>query len=156
MMAWPCRSAKETPDITGRADEPWWTREAITIMDSFLHPDMDVVEWGSGASSIWLAARCGSLITIDSNPGFYNMVRAALQKAGYAKEKYCAVLRPLDYRYYTCAQGIYDVAIVDGRTRVACCNHAVGILKPGGLLLLDNAERPRYQLILKQLSSWER
>lgn len=154
MSKWPVRSQQETPDVTGRPDEPWWARAAISLMEKELHKNMDVAEWGSGASTLWLARRCGSLISVDNNPGYYNLVNAELRREGFDKVRYCAVLRPLNHLYWSCVQGSYDVIIVDGRMRVACCLQAIKILKPGGLLLLDNAERPRYRPAVNALSSW--
>jgi predicted O-methyltransferase YrrM len=38
----------------------------------------------------------------------------------------------------------FDVIVADGRARPACLRVAMPKLKPGGLLVLDNAERPWY------------
>ncbi len=51
--------------------------------------------------------------------------------------------------------GPYDVVVVDGRERVRSVSIAAPLLKPGGILVLDNAERERYAEVRKILSSWE-
>lgn len=38
----------------------------------------------------------------------------------------------------------FDLVLVDGRARPSCARHAAGKVRPGGLLLLDNTERPYY------------
>jgi hypothetical protein len=35
--------------------------------------------------------------------------------------------------------------VVDGRSRVDCARHGLGKIRPGGFLLLDNAQRERYR-----------
>ena len=42
--------------------------------------------------------------------------------------------------------GTFDLVSIDGRARVACFPRALQLLKPhGGVLVLDNAERPYYR-----------
>lgn len=144
MIQWPARAREQTPDVTGYPDEPWWTRQAITWMNHHLTKDMRVVEWGAGASTPWLAARCGSLRSVDNNPAFQKLADRALREAGYSQDRYTVECHPLNASYYECIDGTYDVAIVDGRMRVLCCRRAAQVLIPGGILLLDNAERERY------------
>jgi len=154
MIQWPERAQEQTPDATGRPDEPWWTRQAIAWMDEHLTKDMSVVEWGSGASTLWLAARCGQLRSIESDPEYWKWASAALREAGLPSHKYSVELRPLNVNYYEIVQGKYDAAIIDGRMRVACCQRAMRILVPGGILLLDNAERAKYEKARTMLSGW--
>jgi len=44
--------------------------------------------------------------------------------------------------------GHFDLIVVDGRARPACLAHARGKLASGGLLVVDNAERPYYSRAL--------
>lgn len=39
----------------------------------------------------------------------------------------------------------FDVVLVDGRSRPSCLQHSLPKVKPGGLLVLDNAERDYYR-----------
>ena len=40
----------------------------------------------------------------------------------------------------------FDIVMVDGRARTACMEQALPKVRPGGgILILDNAERPRYE-----------
>lgn len=40
--------------------------------------------------------------------------------------------------------GHFDVVLVDGQARPSCLKHAAPKVRPGGYLILDNAEVPRY------------
>jgi hypothetical protein len=48
----------------------------------------------------------------------------------------------------------FDFILVDGRARVECGLNAIPKLKRGGILVLDNSERKRYELLRKRLKSW--
>lgn len=41
----------------------------------------------------------------------------------------------------------FDLALIDGRARLACTRHALPKIRPGGVLVLDNSERPTYEPI---------
>jgi predicted O-methyltransferase YrrM len=40
--------------------------------------------------------------------------------------------------------GAFDVVLVDGQARPSCLKHAYTKVKPGGMLILDNADVPEY------------
>jgi hypothetical protein len=42
----------------------------------------------------------------------------------------------------------FDLVIVDGRARVACLAHALDRVRPGGLVLFDDAQRAEYRAAL--------
>ncbi len=46
----------------------------------------------------------------------------------------------------------FDIVLVDGRARPACLIHALPKVRRGGLLILDNAERPHYQQAIRQVT----
>jgi hypothetical protein len=45
----------------------------------------------------------------------------------------------------------FDCILIDGRSRTSCLKHSFSKLKPGGLLILDNAERGYYTLAHHQI-----
>jgi len=47
-----------------------------------------------------------------------------------------------------------DLVIVDGLRRGKCTTSVLGKLKPGGVLTLDNASRPKYRSIHRLLDGW--
>ena len=42
------------------------------------------------------------------------------------------------------ADAYFDVILIDGRSRPSCFLHAMSKVRPGGVIVLDNAERPSY------------
>lgn len=154
-MSSPSRLAECTPDKTGRADEPSWTREAITWLDNYLkvNPQSFVVEWGSGSSTGWLADRAGRLLSIEHDPEWANRIGGPLSRRPDAW-RHSLRRVPLGPAYYRMPQPYCDVAIVDGRLRVFCCERAMEILAPGGILILDDAQRAEYAEVHELLKDW--
>lgn len=146
-------------------DVPWWTFRASDEVAAFLakHPGARVFEWGSGASTAWLARRAGSVTSVEHDPAWAEIVRPVLtgtatvrvvepvaasgqpgeelsQKAGFEGLDFGAYVRAVDETH-----GRFDLIVVDGRARSACFRHAIMRLAPGGVLVFDNVDRRRYR-----------
>jgi predicted O-methyltransferase YrrM len=157
---------------------PWLTEAAVYFLDSWLRPSDKGIEWGSGRSTVWLAARVGSLLSIEHDEQWSRKVRDMLQEKGLHGKVQC-FHRPLDETYEdaarTVAEESLDFALVDGRRRLSCTTVVIPKIRPGGILILDDAERyianetmgvhstvirrrdqndPQWALILNELSTW--
>ncbi|CAN5137243.1 hypothetical protein BH09ACT12_BH09ACT12_26140 [soil metagenome] len=144
-------------------DTPWWTFEAADEVAAFLldRPGARVFEWGSGASTIWLGARAGTVITVEHDAAWSEHIAGALPatvtlileeprssdtpRIGSAKPGFAG----LDFSAYVAAldavDGDFDLIVIDGRAREACLARAVQRLRPDGLIVVDNVERGRYR-----------
>lgn len=49
--------------------------------------------------------------------------------------------------------GEFDFIVVDGRARIHCWSAGFGMLRPGGILVMHDAQRPRYQETLDSVST---
>ncbi len=62
-------------------DVPWWTYDAIDRVEAWI-ADHDgpvrVFEWGSGASTLWLARRVDAITTVEHHRGFAEHIAPAL------------------------------------------------------------------------------
>lgn len=144
---------------------PWLVFDAQERLEGLIGKDTRVFEWGSGISTVWLARRAGTVVSVEYDPEWYAAVGAALVERGLRNcEQKLFELGPqateAEYEAYASAidsfeDHYFDIVIVDGRTRVRCAAHAVAKLAPGGVLLLDNSERPRYRAIFERLSEWD-
>ena len=129
---------------------PYLNREVVAILDDLLWTDDIGLEWGAGASTVWFAARCRQLVSIEHDPGWAARVRRSLERQG--------LIGTVDLRlfawsrdagvpvaYVDTVQEItdcsLDFAIVDGRKRDACALLALSKVKPGGLLIVDDVHR---------------
>ncbi len=148
-----------------RLDLPWWTFAAIDEADEFLRSRQSprVFEYGSGASTIWLARRAGAVTSIEHDQPWYTVVSQQVAPfdnvnvklieadtdlvPGYVSEKEGWIGR--SFRQYASAiddePGEFDLIVVDGRARSACLAHALKKLAPDGMILFDNSGRQRYR-----------
>lgn len=151
---------------------PWWTFSAVTEVDRILSetPAARVFEWGSGASTLWLAARAKEVISIEHDIDWATKVQARLdasasgakvslvhvpseargeiasQKRGFAEQFFDNYVAAIDD-----FEGQFDLIVIDGRARQACLSKAVSRLSPGGRILLDDFKRARYREAARQL-----
>ncbi|MDV7143718.1 class I SAM-dependent methyltransferase [Tropicimonas sp. TH_r6] len=151
-------------------DVPWWTYAAIDEVDAFLkaRPGARVFEYGSGASTVWLARRAGSVTSVEHMAGWHERVELLIaahalqadvdlrlvepdatpsedslylsQKPGETGASFTAYAAAID-----AADGPFDVIVVDGRARQACLEHAKRRLAPDGIIVFDNSNRARYR-----------
>lgn len=144
---------------------PWWTYAAIDFLEAkwknFQSP-IQVFEWGSGASTLWLANRADEIISIEHDPKWYTILQPFLQDHKnitlllkepdqlLVDEKYTSHrFKGGNFKQYVTAieaqNKKFDVIIIDGRARSACLEISFRFLKDNGCIVLDNSQRPEYQ-----------
>jgi len=148
--------------------EPWWPRPALEYVAEQLTDGSRVFEFGSGGSTRWLTGLGASVISIEHDESWYRTVSQSVPAAAEVK-----LIRPsahgtigspvmagfFDEYIASIAEypaESFDLVIVDGRARVACGLAAIPQVKPGGLLLLDDSQRPRYRPLVERLQGWSR
>ena len=132
---------------------PWLAESAILLLEAWLKPTDVGLEWGSGRSTAWIAARVGRLTSVESDAAWHRTVTDTLRAKGLS--------HVVDYRHVPCepqeldepqshpyaevanefADGTLDFALVDGYIRETCMRLVMPKVRPGGLLILDNANR---------------
>lgn len=137
---------------------PWMNYRAIAFLESEVTPVARVFEYGSGGSTLWFASRAGSVLSIEHNPEWAELVAGALEGVDNATLVQVPVVDG-DYSAYVAKvleeqDGSFDVVVVDGRHRVACVRNAASKVAPGGVLLLDDSERTYYQGAFEALADW--
>jgi len=154
------------PDALLRADLPWWTYRATDAADALLAErggQARAFEYGSGASTVWLARRCSSVVSVEHDREWASLVRARLDPAADVQlhlvpgvpatapdavlsgRREAAGLDFADYvRTIDRVGGLYDVVVVDGRARTACLAAALPHLAEDGFIVFDNTHRRRY------------
>lgn len=153
-------------------DVPWWTYRAIDRVDAFLRarPDASVFEYGSGASTIWLARRAGAVHSVEHDMSWFDLMQSRIapyphirlslapadnapsahllyhsqkeEHAGESFENYVAAI--------TLTGQTYDLIVIDGRARGACLRVAQQCLSDGGMIVFDNTKRKRYAAAIAQ------
>lgn len=125
-----------------RAELPLLSFRAIKRLDRLIAPDWKVLEFGSGMSTIWFARRCGALVSVETDRGWYDSVSKMLAERG---------LGNVDYRFRAPSEAHvleeyedshFDLALVDGVARDCAMMTAIAKVKPGGYIYMDNTDSP--------------
>lgn len=146
LKIWSPRYAKNRIQIGIRKffhkDQPWLTSGAINFLKGYLRHNDFGLEWGSGRSTIWFAKRVNRLISIETNPTWYNKVQATLQDDNLqnATLRFVAA-EPYSEYLKECAdipEDSLDFVLIDGIHRHLAATVSIPLLKEGGLLIIDN------------------
>lgn len=112
---------------------PWLHPNATAYFESILNKDMAVIEHGSGGSTLWLAERVAHVTSFENNLDWYNGVsKRAPANVTLVMSKDILPLKPV------------DLLFIDGEPiekRIDWLLAAPALIKPGGWVVLDNANR---------------
>jgi Methyltransferase domain len=149
------------------------TYKATSWLERYLRKDMSVFEYGSGGSTVFFANRVRRVISVEHDALWHRQVSEVLERRGLTNCEYllrepqqAPSNRPTEYRWdlYTSTdrafaglvfdgyvktidpfpESTFDLVVVDGRARASCVHHGLPKVRPGGVLLLDDTDRPEY------------
>jgi hypothetical protein len=130
---------------------PWYTYAAIYWLDHALVGTETVFEYGCGNSTLWFARHVKCVAAVEHDQAWANTLQRSLPvNATLHYVPTDASEASMDTNdAYVCAIAQtgtpYDVIVVDGKARNACCLMAVSHLRQDGLLILDNSDRSAYE-----------
>lgn len=168
--------------------EPWLPYQATQLIYQ-IRP-RNVFEWGTGGSTIAFLTMGAKVVSIEHDPAWATEVQREISDKGLAGENlnynlipyeageigpdcsnpthyksYCTVFpKDINFKRY-CSFidnfGAFDLILIDGYARAGCIMHAIGHVKPGGWLVIDNTDRDWYLkntlfLFGNYESGWER
>lgn len=135
----------ETENVVGPDGNPipWLTYPFIDFVDKRLEKKFEVFEFGSGNSTLYYAGKVASVKSIENDKFWYEKIKNSMPQN--CELFFCELETNGEYcRYAAKTGGKYDIVVVDGRDRVNCCKNSINSLKPDGVLILDDANRPKY------------
>ncbi len=144
---------------------PWINYSVIQFLHDSINPNMKVLEFGAGGSSIFFLNRSVNLFSIEHERAWIHEVKKRVSSSHSAKWSPCLVLSkdkdksvPNVDDYLAPLQKIsnasLDLVFVDGRHRVESIKRSMNLLKDGGVMILDNSDRPHYRDAYKFLENW--
>jgi hypothetical protein len=127
--------------LTGqRSAHPWLGYRAVRRIESVLRPGWSVLEFGSGASSLWLARRCARLLAIENEPAWHATTVRLLRQANMTHAECRLLPHDIDWALPDIAERSFDFALVDGYHRSEEMAAALRKVRPGGWVYLDNCD----------------
>ena len=120
-----------------RPQVPWISYDAQALLGRHLTPASRVLEFGSGMSTLWFADRAGAVVSVEHHAEWYAKVKAMLPQD--AAIDYRLATDPAAYCAVADEPG-FDLVLVDGRFRDQCVATGLKVLRPGGILYLDNSD----------------
>ncbi|MDP9187817.1 MAG: class I SAM-dependent methyltransferase [Actinomycetota bacterium] len=145
----------------GRTPErPWIVPQAVGWLGRRMRPDWNVVELGSGRSTVWLGRRAARVIAYEDDESWLararNMVAAADLENVEIRQ-----LPVTDFAGEVAAleDGSLDLLVIDflespEAERVSSVRAGRAKVRPGVYLLLDDSDRPSYAAAYELLAGW--
>jgi len=153
---------------------PWITFPSIDYLLERISPDMKVLEYGAGFSTIWWAGRVAKVTSLERHADWAGKVQAKLDSLGHTNvnlrvfgklpeadsripwERFSRTeLDRLAEEYIRAPEPepeFYDVVVVDDIFRPETLAAGAAFLKKGGLLILDDSEREVTRDAMKKLT----
>lgn len=162
-------------------ESAWITFDALDYLSAWLRPEHRVFEFGGGGSTLFFCKKTASVVTVEHHREWFETLEKVMQEKGYSNwqgyfvesdlvadwhlldaanpkhfrsnspdqknrsfERYARMIAPFD-------DGFFDLVLVDGRARTSCIAQAIPKVKTGGLLVVDNSERPYYLPAFKEV-----
>ena len=153
---------------------PWVCFQALNFLKKIVNPDMRVYEFGSGGSTFFFAKHVDSVVSVEHDKEWYNLVSKAADLRKYYNcsirliepsdhkgkinedfsnpDNYASSCKQfLDKSFLEYARSIedypdnyFDMVLIDGRARPSCIKHSINKVKESGFLILDNSDRKYY------------
>lgn len=139
---------------------PWIVPSAIGFLEAAIKPSWSVLEFGSGRSTLWFARRASSVVSLEHDRAWYEFVRTRLENSASTN----CELRRVDLETFPVHASrlpdeSMDLVFIDClehllTERIDCLRASIGKVRPGGLIVLDDSDYPRYALADELTVGW--
>jgi predicted O-methyltransferase YrrM len=125
-----------------RQVKPWISYDAQRVLEKHLNKQSSVLEFGSGMSTVWYAQRAGTVVSVESYHPWHEKVSEVIRSKGVQNVILKYADGELEYADAHSENGDsgFDLIMIDGSYRDECARQAIRIVKPGGVIYLDNSD----------------
>ncbi|MAJ97876.1 MAG: hypothetical protein CMD07_01180 [Flavobacteriales bacterium] len=132
---------------------PWLNFSLIDILKEKLNQNLDIFEYGSGASTLFFSKRVRSVTSIEHDKDWFKKINKVISDKSNINLYYI----DLDKNYPNSIKKIdpykkYDIIFIDGRMRKECCISITENLKEGSVIILDDSDRAKYKDGIKYIT----
>jgi predicted O-methyltransferase YrrM len=133
------RSLRERMAVDKHGDPlPWYTYPAIEFLKQINFSGKDVFEYGTGNSTPFWARRAKSVTSVEHDAEWFNNVKSRVSGLQNVRIIHCedkdAYANEIQHH------SGFDVIVIDGLHRLECARASAAVLRPGGIILLDNSD----------------
>lgn len=121
-----------------RQELPWISYDARNELACVLTPHSNVLEFGSGMSTMWYSRHAGSVVSIEDYRPWFDLVSPRVAKLGNVDYRFAA--NRAEYVSLAPDQR-YDLIMIDGSFREDCARFAIEHLSENGVIYLDNSDK---------------
>lgn len=130
---------------------PWLHVDTIAYFESILQSDFHVIEAGAGGSTLWLAERVARVVSYENNPEW----RAAIESQAPENVDMRTGSIFMEWEEFNLHK--FNLLFIDNEpveNRGVWLMMSPEIVKPGGWVVLDNANRPEFAGEREQLKNY--
>lgn len=120
-----------------RPARPWISYDAQRRIAKHLSKSSNVLEFGSGMSTIWYGEHSGSVFSIEDNEEWFARMERQLGSRSNITYRFARDLQ----EYLSFPRKGYDLIMVDGSFRKECVVASLPYLASGGIIYLDNSDK---------------
>lgn len=120
--------------------EPWLGTDAKRYFGSLLKPDMTVLEFGAGGSTLWMADKVKEIMSVENNAAWLDTIKDKSLKN--VTLYYWNEPEPPEF------EQLFDLVFIDGEPVERRANWIMAVphlVKMGGNIVLDNSNRLEYE-----------
>jgi len=130
---------------------PWVTYPFIDFISERFNSNMNILEFGSGNSTLYYAKKVNSITSVEHNQTWYKKM------SNIIPSNVKLIFKELieNGEYSKCAnllEANYNIIIVDGEDRNNCIYNSINALNENGIIVLDDSERKEYNEAVSFLS----
>ena len=130
-------------------EAPWLTPDAISLIEKLIRSNDVGLEFGSGRSTVWFCERVGHLLSVETDPAWYEWTKGALRSKNLTNFTYeCVTVREIEKHpekyvnfFIKYGDNAFDFALIDGKLRAEVTKNVLRRIKIGGILIIDNVNR---------------
>lgn len=124
---------------------PWWSYSFNDFFIPKLNKHLEIFEYGSGNSTLFLSKKVKDIISIEHNKEWFNQLKHNVPKNVTLKFQKLDKYGESYSKSILKEKKLFDVIIIDGRDRVNCIYNSIYKLKENGIIILDDSQRENYK-----------